>query len=42
MYPQVKNSQELALDGVVIFDTLSNSDESHADQVFISALKCST
>ena len=26
------------MDGGVIFDTLSNSAESHADEVFISAL----
>ena len=40
-YPHFQNSQEFALDGGVIFDTLANSDESHADEVFISALKCS-
>ena len=39
--PQFQNSQELALDGGVIFDTLANSNESHADVVFISALECS-
>ena len=41
MYPQFKNSQEFSLDGGVIFDTLVNSNESHADWVFILALKCS-
>ena len=41
MYPQFQNSQEFALDGGVIFDTFVNSNESHADGVFISALKCS-
>ena len=40
-YPQFQNSQEFALDGGVIFDTLTNSKESHADGAFISALKCS-
>ena len=40
-YPQFQNSQEFALDGGVIFDTLANSDESHAEKVFILALKCS-
>ena len=40
MYPQFQNSQEFALDGGVIFDTLTNSDESNADELFISALKC--
>ena len=37
-YPQFQNSQEFALDGGVIFDTLANNDESHEDEVFISAL----
>ena len=41
MYPQFQNWQEFALDGGVIFDTLVNSDESHADEVFISAILCS-
>ena len=36
-----ENSQEFALDGGVLFDTLAKSDESHADKVFISALLCS-
>ena len=40
-YSQFQNSQEFALDGGVIFDTLVNSNESNADGVFISALKCS-
>ena len=35
-YPQFQNSQEFALDGGVIFDILANSNESHADGVFIS------
>ena len=34
-YPQFQNSQEFALDGGVIFDTLVNSYESHADGVFM-------
>ena len=37
-YPQFQISQEFALDVGVIFDTLVNSNESHADGVFISAL----
>ena len=37
-YPQFQNSQELALDVGVIFDTLANNNEFHADGVFISAL----
>ena len=41
MYPQFQKSQEVALDGGVIFDTLANSDESYADVVCISALACS-
>ena len=41
MYPQFQNSHEFALDGGVIFDTLANSNESHADVVLILALKCS-
>ena len=40
-YPQFQNSQEFALDGGVIFDILANSNEFHADGVFISALECS-
>ena len=36
MYPQFQNSQEFALDGGAIFDILANSNESHADGVFIS------
>ena len=35
------NSQEFVLDGGVIFDTLANSNQSHADVVYISALECS-
>ena len=38
MYPQFQNSQEFALDGGVIFDTLVNSKKSRADDMFISAL----
>ena len=34
--PQFQNSQEFALDGGVLFDILANSNESHADGVFIS------
>ena len=37
-YPQLYNSEEFALDGGVIFDTLANNNESHADGVFILAL----
>ena len=37
-YPQFQNSQESALDGGDIFDTLANNNESNADEVFISAL----
>ena len=37
-YRQFKNSQEFALDGGVIFDTSANKNESHAEEVFISAL----
>ena len=33
---QFQNSQEFALDGGVIFDTLGINNESHADEVFIS------
>ena len=40
-HPQFQNSQEFALDSGVIFDILDNSNESNADRVFISALKCS-
>ena len=40
-YPQFQNSQEFALDGGVIFDILANSNESHADGVFISTFWCS-
>ena len=36
--PQFQNSQEFALDDGVIFDTFANNNESHADEVFISAL----
>ena len=35
---QFQNAQEFALDGGVIFDNLVNSNKSHADGVFISAL----
>ena len=35
-YTQFQNSQEFALDGGVIFHILANSNESHADGVFIS------
>ena len=38
MYPQFQNSQEFALDGGVIFDTLANNNESHADEACISIL----
>ena len=38
MYPQFQNSQEFVLAGGVTFDNLANSNESHADVVFISAL----
>ena len=37
-YSQFQNSQEFALGGGVIFDTLANSNGSHSDGVFISAL----
>ena len=37
-YPQFQNLQEFVLDGGVIFDTIANSDEFHADEVFMSAL----
>ena len=37
-FPQFQNSQEFALDGGVIFDILANSNEFHADGVFILAL----
>ena len=37
-YPQFQNSQEFALDGGIFFDILVNSNEFHADGVFISAL----
>ena len=40
-YPQFQNSQEFELDGGVIFYTLVNSNESHTEGRFISALKCS-
>ena len=40
-YPQFQNSQENALNGGIIFDNLANSNEFHADGVFISGLKCS-
>ena len=35
-YPQFQNPQKFALGGGVIFDILTNSNESHADGVFIS------
>ena len=35
---QYYNSQEFALKGGVVFDTLANNNESRADGVFISAL----
>ena len=35
-YSPSQNSQEFASDGGVIFDILANSNESHADGVFIS------
>ena len=35
-YRQFQNTQEFALYGGVIFDILANSNESHADGVFIS------
>ena len=38
MYPQFQNSQEFALDGGVIFDTLVNSREFHADGFHFSTL----
>ena len=37
MYPKFQNSQEFALDGGVIFDTLANRGESHAGGEFILA-----
>ena len=37
-YPLFQNSQEFALGGGVSFDILANSNEFHADGVFISAL----
>ena len=37
-YPQFQKSQEFAVDGGVYFDTLANSNESHAHGAFISAL----
>ena len=40
-YPQFENSHDVALDGGVIFNTLANNNESHADGVFISARSCS-
>ena len=36
-YPQFQNSQEFALEGGVIFDTLVNNNESYVDGVFILA-----
>ena len=36
MDPQFQNSQGFALDGGIIFDILTNSNESHANGVFIS------
>ena len=35
VYPQFQNSHEFALDVGVIFDILVNSNESHANGVFI-------
>ena len=35
MDPQFQTSQEFALEGGVLFDILANSNESHADGVFI-------
>ena len=35
------NLQEFAWDGGVIFNTLANNNESHADGVFILVLYCS-
>ena len=40
-YAQFPNSQEFALDGGVIFDTLAKYNEFSGDGVFISAHKCS-
>ena len=37
-YPQFLNSQEFALDGGVIFDTLANNNKSNTDGLFILAL----
>ena len=37
-YSQFQKSQDFASDGGVIFDTLANNSESHADEVFILAL----
>ena len=39
--PQFQNSQEFELDCGVIFDTLANSNEFHADGVFILTFLCS-
>ena len=36
--PNTRTPQEFALDGGVIYYFLANSDESHADEVFISVL----
>ena len=38
-YPHFQKLQEFALDGGVRFDTLANSHDPHADEVFISAVK---
>ena len=40
-YLQFQTSQTFALDGGIFFDILANSNESHADGVFISEIKCS-
>ena len=37
----LKISQEFALEGGEFFDILANNNETHADGVFISAIKCS-
>ena len=39
MYPQFQNSQELALDGAVIFDTLANDDKSHAGGAWVFCIQ---
>ena len=40
-YPHFQKSQEIALDGGVSFDNLTNSDVCHAGVAFISARQCS-